>query len=86
MKCESRLGILPMEFKRILGSEDVFKHVGFSPARREDTGEVSTIKPPSASNPMARGALLRAWIELSAYISALRLNRSGMSTHYAPCA
>jgi hypothetical protein len=71
-----------VEFNTFPGSENVFKHVGFTCAPQENPAEVSTINPPPVSNPKAPGALLRAWIELSAYISALRLNRSGTPSIY----
>lgn len=73
-----------MNSNAFTGSEDVFKYMGFTCAPQDSSAEVSTINPPPASNPKALSALLRAWIELSAYISAVRLNRSGMLAHLYP--
>lgn len=66
------VGNLHQFMKSATFREDLFHHLGFTNTIAPGESEVLTVDPPSHDDPGASGAMLRAWIELSAYISVLK--------------
>lgn len=56
--------------------EKFFHYLGFTPTLVAGESEVLTLDPPD-HNDIAFGAMLRAWIEISAYVSLLRQAKRG---------
>ncbi|KAF8323953.1 cysteine proteinase [Clavulina sp. PMI_390] len=71
----SSLGIRGRTFQGSLGWNDevadVFQCLGWTPITHDGDTDVSSIGPPSLDDPLAVGATLRAWIEISAYIASI---------------